>query len=65
MGVFELGPLGDVDLGGLNADEDVQMMSCIGKHIRSEFGGNWGVVWRFWSDLLEGEGSKYCLFVRP
>ena len=64
-GIFELGPLGDVDLGVLIADEDVQMMSCIGKHMRSEFGGSWGVVWRFWSDLLEGEHSEYCLFVWP
>ena len=48
-----------------SSHEDVQMMSCIGKHIRSEFGGSWGVVWCFWRDLLEGEHSEYCLFVWP
>ena len=64
-GVFELGPLGDVHLGGLIADEDVRMMSCTGKHIRSDFGGSWGVVYGFWRDLLEGEHSECCLFVWP
>ena len=50
----------DGDLGGLMADKDVQMMSSTGKHIRSECGGSWGVVWRFWSDLLEGGHSECC-----